>query len=51
VLVAEKTVESGTTLKRLNAEKLKPWLEKYRLGLGLGLGHLWTSGEIGGTRW
>jgi len=45
VLVAEKTVESGTTLKRLNAEKLKLWLEKYRLG------QLWTRGEIGGTRW
>ncbi len=44
VLVAEKT-ESGTTLTRLNAEKLKPWLEKYRLG------QLWTRGEIGGTRW
>lgn len=44
VLVAEKTDE-GTTLTRLNAEKLKPWLEKYRLG------QLWTRGEIGGTRW
>lgn len=44
VLVAEKT-EHGTTLTRLNAEKLKPWLEKYRLG------QLWTRGEIGGTRW
>lgn len=44
VLVAEKTV-LGTTLSRLSAEKLKPWLEKYRLG------QLWTRGEIGGTRW
>lgn len=44
VLVAEKT-ENGTTLTRLDAEKLKPWLEKYRLG------QLWTRGEIGGTRW
>ncbi|UZE31138.1 AAA family ATPase [Pseudomonas asplenii] len=44
VLVAEKT-ESGTTLTRLNAEKLKPLLETYRLG------QLWTRGEIGGTRW
>jgi predicted ATPase len=44
VLVAEKTL-AGTTLTRLNAEKLKPWLEKYRLG------QLWTRGEIGGTRW
>lgn len=44
VLVAEKT-EGGTTLTRLEAEKLKPWLEKYRLG------QLWTRGELGGTRW
>lgn len=44
VLVAEKT-DLGTTLTRLDAEKLRPWLEKYRLG------QLWTRGEIGGTRW
>lgn len=44
VLVAEKSA-TGTILKRLEAEKLKPWLEKYRLG------QLWTRGEIGGTRW
>ena len=44
VLVAEKH-ESGTVLRRLEASKLKPWLEKYRLGA------LWTRGEIGGTRW
>lgn len=44
VLVAEKSA-TGTTLTRLNAEKLKPWLEKYRLG------QLWTRGELGGTRW
>ncbi len=44
VLVSEKT-DAGTTLTRLDAEKLKPWLEKYRLG------QLWTRGEIGGTRW
>lgn len=44
VLVAEKTSD-GTALTRLNKEKLKPWLEKYRLG------QLWTRGEIGGTRW
>ncbi len=44
VLVAEKT-ERGTTLTRLDAAKLKPWLEKYRLG------QLWTRGDIGGTRW
>jgi predicted ATPase len=44
VMVAEKT-EIGTTLTRLDAGRLKPWLEKYRLG------QLWTRGEIGGTRW
>jgi len=44
IVIAEKN-ESGTTLKRLDAEHLKPWLDKYRLG------QLWTSGEIGGTRW
>ncbi|WP_438945728.1 AAA family ATPase, partial [Sediminibacterium sp.] len=44
VLVSEKS-NAGTSLTRLNAENLKPWLEKYRLG------QLWTRGEIGGTRW
>jgi len=44
VLVAEKG-EGGTTLTRLDGERLRPWLERYRLG------QLWTSGEIGGTRW
>lgn len=44
VIVAERGLQ-GTTLTRLDAEKLKPWLEKYRLG------QLWTRGEIGGTRW
>jgi predicted ATPase len=44
VVVAEKGAE-GTTLTRLDTEKLKPWLEQY------GLGKLWTRGDIGGTRW
>ncbi|MNV58434.1 hypothetical protein D3C71_1508120 [compost metagenome] len=44
VIVAERGPQ-GTTLTRLDVEKLKPWLEKYRLG------QLWTRGEIGGTRW
>jgi len=44
VLVAEKST-TGTTLTRLDATRLKPWLEKYRLG------QLWMRGEIGGTRW
>jgi predicted ATPase len=44
VLICEKGA-GGTTLNRLSAEELKPWLEKYRLG------ELWTSGQLGGTRW
>lgn len=44
ILVCEKAAD-GTRINRLDAEHLKPWLEKYRLG------ELWTSGEIGGTRW
>lgn len=36
---------SGTTLKRLEPERLKNWLERYSLG------ELWESGEIGGNRW
>lgn len=44
VVVAERT-NTGTTLARLDPDRLKPWLEKYRLG------QLWTRGEIGGTRW
>lgn len=44
ILVASRS-DSGTSLHRLDAGKLKPWLEKYRLG------QLWTRGEIGGTRW
>jgi len=44
IVVAEKNI-TGTTLTRLDAKKLKPWLEKYRLG------QLWTRGDIGGTRW
>jgi predicted ATPase len=44
VLVCEKH-EGATTIRRLDANELRPWLEKYRLG------ELWTRGEIGGTRW
>ncbi len=44
VVVAERT-STGTTLTRLDRDRLRPWLEKYRLG------QLWTRGEIGGTRW
>lgn len=44
VLVCEKH-QGGTHVQRLDSEKLRPWLEKYRLG------DLWTRGQIGGTRW
>ncbi len=44
ILVCERT-EAGTTIERLDALYLQPWLEKYRLG------QLWTSGQLGGTRW
>lgn len=44
VLVAGRS-EGGTTLERLDAEKLGPWLDDYRLG------QLWINGKIGGTRW
>jgi len=44
VLVCEKD-EDGTHFKRLEADKLKSWLDEYSLG------DLWLKGEIGGTRW
>ncbi|MBI4568877.1 MAG: hypothetical protein HY719_10830 [Planctomycetes bacterium] len=44
VIVCEKH-DGATHLTRLDAEKLRPWLTKYRLG------EIWTRGEIGGTRW
>jgi predicted ATPase len=44
VVVCEKS-DSKSTLSRLDANILKPWLEKYRLG------ELWTRGEVGGNRW
>ena len=34
---------NGTVLQRLDAERLAPWLEKYRLG------DIWRIGEIGGN--
>jgi len=37
--------ETGTHLCRLEAARLKQWLEKYSLG------ELWRMGEIDGTRW
>jgi predicted ATPase len=44
VVVCEKH-NGQTSMERLDREKLACWLEKYRLG------ELWTSGELGGTRW
>lgn len=44
VVVCEKH-EGGSRLTRLTRDKLRPWLEEYRLG------DLWTRGDIGGTRW
>ena len=44
MVICEK--ENGhTKLKRLDRNDLSRWLETYRLG------DLWTSGELGGTRW
>jgi len=37
--------ESGSTMRRLDPETLKPWLDNYRLG------QLWSKGELGGNRW
>ena len=42
IVVCEKT-EGGTTLRRLESERLDAWLERYRLG------ELWQMGEIGGN--
>ncbi|MBC7777233.1 MAG: AAA family ATPase [Phycisphaerae bacterium] len=44
VLVCEKH-EGQTSIRRLDENELKPWLEQYRLG------QLWSMGEIGGNRW
>jgi predicted ATPase len=44
VLVCEKD-EDGTHFTRLEADKLKVWLDEYSLG------ETWLRGGIGGTRW
>ena len=44
VFVCERDKE-GSTLRRLESEKLQSWLENYSLG------DLWRMGELGGTRW
>lgn len=38
-------LENGTTLCRLEAEKLELWLADYRLG------EIWRSGKLGGNLW
>jgi predicted ATPase len=43
ILICERD-EGGTRLRRLEAEPLREWLEKYSLG------ELWRMGEIGGVR-
>jgi len=44
VCVCEK-IDGATRIRRLDKEKLGPWLEDYSLG------QLWAKGEIGGNRW
>ena len=44
IIVCDKQ-DGATDLRRLDSDKLRPWLERYRLG------ELWMSGEIGGNRW
>ncbi len=44
VVICERE-ERGTQLRRLDTDRLRAWLGKYRLG------ELWMSGELGGKRW
>ncbi|HXR37503.1 MAG TPA: AAA family ATPase [Terracidiphilus sp.] len=44
VCVCEK-FNGATEIRRLEADRMKIWLEEYSLG------QLWSSGEIGGNRW
>ena len=44
IVVFEKH-NGATQMTRLNSDDLSVWLEDYRLG------QLWTSGQLGGTRW
>jgi predicted ATPase len=44
IVVCERT-KAGTDLRRLEPDKMREWLERYRLG------ELWSMGEIGGNRW
>lgn len=44
ILVCE-SMPQGTTIERLEPQRLQEWLENYRLG------EIWRMGEIGGNRW
>ena len=44
VLVCEKE-SNATTVRRLDPDHLREWLQEYSLG------DLWRSGELGGNRW
>ena len=44
VVICERVLD-GTTLRRLERERLNEWLERYSLG------ELWAMGEVGGNRW
>ena len=44
VVICEKR-ERQTQFRRLNADDLKHWLDRYSLG------ELWSKGELGGNRW
>ncbi|HLM66377.1 MAG TPA: AAA family ATPase, partial [Longimicrobium sp.] len=44
ILVCE-SMPGGTTIERLEPQKLKSWLDEYKLG------EIWRMGEIGGNRW
>jgi predicted ATPase len=43
VMVCERDFDGSTTLRRLEADRLKKWLNDYSLG------DLWLMGELGGT--
>jgi predicted ATPase len=46
VVVCERT-PGGSSMKRLEKEKLQHWLSDFNMGLG----HLWQTGHLGGNRW
>ena len=44
IVVCQK-IDGQTSMKRLDGDELKVWLEKYSLG------ELWRAGDLGGNRW